>query len=108
MFGYSITNLHTAVSISKTFSYFQIDLSGSCTLNEYELHLQNILNNDKDDNQTTVTVTVINDPRLPFFVFYCFGTTLHTYYINGKLISALEKLQMQSFIHSKVWHISKS
>ena len=62
--------------IRKTFSYSQIDLNSSYTLNMSELHLQNLLNNDQDDNQTKVTVTVIHDdPRLSFFC--CFGTILH-------------------------------
>lgn len=71
-----VTILGTSKSqfpIRKTFSYSKIDLNSSYTLNMSELHLQNLLNNDQDDNQTTVTVTVIHeDPRLSFF--RCFGT----------------------------------
>ena len=65
MFCDSIRNLYITASIRKTFSYFQIDLNSSCTLNVSELHLQNLFNNGQDDNQTTGTVMVINDdPRL--------------------------------------------
>ena len=62
--------------IRKTFSYSQIDLNSSYTLNMSELHLQILLNNDQDDNQTTVTVTVIHDDTCLSF-FRCFGTILH-------------------------------